>query len=202
MDLKSGYREENSVDMNTENLIEREELAQLKKINDINNFTEKQFGDLVICTANESHIKEIAELWANLATVQQMFAPERYNYSAEDKNWRIFVAKKLSKTNNLLLVAKNKGEYEIKGFLYLQTITIPSSDLVLKAVIEDIYTKPQYRKQNIGSMMLDVAIDWAKKHNIKQIDLITSLQIKDLSEFYSKVVKKISSGINLELQIL
>lgn len=182
-----------------------EALANLKKISAIDNYIEQTFEDLVICSANESHVKEIAELWANLACVQQIFAPERYNFVSEGKDWNSFVRKKLSKKNNLLLVMHKKGDIEVRGFLYLQTVTLPSSDLVLKAVIEDVYTKPQYRKQEVATKMLNIAVDWALSQNIKHIDLISLAKTQDPSNFYPKTLKRISKkaeitkNINLEL---
>ena len=179
-----------------------DELANLKKVTDIDNNIKCEFGDLIICTADESHVKEVAELWANLACVQQIFAPQRYDFVAEGKNWQSFVRRKLSKKNNLLLVAHNKGSVEVKSFLYLQTVTIPSSDLILKGIIEDLYTKPQYRKQEVAFKLLDTATHWAQSQNIKQIDLIALSKTKDLFEFYSKILKRIEKNINLELLIV
>lgn len=174
-----------------------DELANLKKIDEINNEIEKQFDDLVLCTANESHVRELGELWANLACVQQIAAPDRFDFVAEGKDWQVFVRKKLAKKNNLLLVAHKSGETEVRGFLYLQTVTIPSSDLILKGIIEDIYTKPQYRKHGLATKMLDLALEWASKQNVKHVDFI--LLTPALSEFYSKISKKIKKNVNLEL---
>ena len=149
--------------------ISKDELAKLKRVGDINNLIERFYDDLVICTANENHAKELAELWANLAAVQQIIAPERFNFAPEGKDWQSFVRKKISKKNNLLLVMHKKDDVEIRGFLYLQTVTIPSSDLILKGIVEDIYTKPQYRRQEVAFKLLDTATHWAQSQNIKQI---------------------------------
>ncbi len=176
-----------------------DELANLKNINDLDNEVSFVDGDLIVCTANDSHVKEIAELWANLACIQQMYAPERYNFLPEGKDWRAFVKRKMEKPHNLLLVAHNKGSEEIKGFLYLQAITIPSSNLVLKGVIEDIYTKPQYRRQDLASTMLNVSMNWSMKQKIKQIDLITLSRSNDLIQFYLRFIKESKLGINLDL---
>ena len=144
-------------------------LANLKKVNEINNQVYFEFGDLVVCSANENHVSEVAELWANHATIQQINAPGRYAFKAEGKDWRAFVRKKIDKKNNLLLVVHKKGEKEVMGFLYLQTITLPSSELVLKGVIEDVYTKPQHRKQGIATKLLNVALEWACNEHIKHV---------------------------------
>ena len=108
----------------------------------------------------------------------------------------------MEKTHNLLLVAHDKGSTEIKGFLYLQAITIPSSDLVLKGVIEDIYTKPQYRRQDIASTLLNVSISWALKQNIKQIELISLTRSNDLIQFYIRFIKGSKLDIKLDLVIV
>lgn len=179
-----------------------DELANLKRISEINNKVSTSFNKLIICSANESHIKEIAELWANLASIQQMFLSGRYDFKQEGKDWQAFVRKKLSKNQNLLLVAHDIGSYEIKGFVYLQTITLPSSDLVLKTVIEDIYTKPQYRKQSIATKLLEVAMNWACSQNIKQVEFISSSKSKDLSSLYLKIFNKLKGTLDLELVTL
>ena len=180
----------------------KDELANLKKISDINNQICCVFDDLIVCSASECHVKEIAELWANLASIQQISAPDKYSFQREEKDWQSFVRKKLSKKNNLLLVAHKQGDYEVKGFLYLQTITIPSSDLVLKGVMEDIYTKPQHRRLEIASKLLNVAMDWAIGQNIKQVDFISLTNAKDLSGFYLSFLKKLKKDITLELVTL
>ena len=179
--------------------LEEEHLSNLKSLSEINNQVLVADEDLIISNPNQSHIRELSELWANLATVQQIYAPERYDFKSEEKNWQVFVKNKIEKQHNLLLVAQGKDSPEVKGFLYLQTITIPSSNLVLKAVIEDIYTKPQHRRGRIANKMLDIALNWAKMHNIKQIDLITLTRSKDLIQFYLKYIKETKLDINLEL---
>lgn len=178
------------------------ELANLKKISEINNQIKSQFENLLITNAKESHIKEVAELWANLASIQQISLPDRYNFRQEGKDWREFVRRKLNKNHNLLLVAHEVGSIEVKGFLYLQTITLPSSDLVLKGVIEDIYTKPQYRKQGIATKLLDVAMNWAQSQGIKQVEFISSSKTKDLSTLFIKTLNKLKGTIDLELVTL
>ncbi|GEM_PF-3334234 len=176
-----------------------DELARLTKISEINNVIEHEFGEIIIHTVNQTVIKELGELWANLASVQQLSDSNRYNFFTERKDWQQFVRNKVEKKNNLLLVARKKNDNEVRGFLYLQTITLPSSDLVLKGVIEEIYTKPQYRKQRIASQMLEVALDWAAKQNIKQIDLVTLEKANVLSSFYEKALNKIKFDINIDL---
>ena len=186
----------------TLNVNAHDELAKLKKISDLDNTVSVNIGELVISSADTSHVKEIAELWANLAAVQQLIAPERYSFKLEEKNWQSFVSKKLSKKNNLLLVAHNKDDNELRGFLYLQSITIPSSDLLLKAVIEDVYTKPQYRKQGIALKLLDVAVNWAYSQNIKQIDFVSLSKLKSSLNLYEKFTKSLDKSLNFELVII
>ena len=198
MESKDSFLKEDMNKTLSDSLV-HDELANLKKITDIDNSISCEIDGLVYCNANEVHVKEVAELWANLASVQQMFAPDRYDFKSQDKNWRKFVISKLEKKHNLLLVRYKKGESEIRGFLYLQTITLPTSDLIIKGVIEDIYTKPQYRRQSISSNLLDVALGWTEKQNIKQVDLITLTKTKDLLQFYLSFIKKFKRNINLEL---
>ena len=197
-----GYKEVKLMDLEkhfTKDSNISDELANLKNINELDNSISSIDGDLITCTANNTHVKEVAELWANLASIQHLYASERYNFLPEGKDWQAFVRRKMEKSHNLLLVSHNKNSSEVKGFLYLQTITIPSSDLVLKGVVEDIYTKPQYRRQDIASTLLNTAISWALKQKFKQVDLITLTRSNDLIQFYLKFIKGSKQDVNLDL---
>lgn len=175
-----------------------EEMANLKKASEINNNVCVEIGELEVSSATEEHVKEIAELWANLATIQRLNMPERYSFEGEGKNWQEFVRRKIEKKQNLLLVIKKKGEYEVRGFMYLQNIMLPLSDLVLKGVVEDIYTKPQYRKQGLATKLLNVALDWAAKQNTKQVDFILLERAKDLSGFFNAFAKQQTNDVELK----
>ena len=179
--------------------IHPEEPANLKKVSEVNNQVDIFFEELQITSANETHVREVAELWANLASIQQLHAPERFSFKNEIKDWQIFVRRKLEKKYNLLLVALNQGKTEVKGFLYLQIITLPSSDFALKGIIEDLYVKPQYRNEGIATYLLDVSCEWALSQSIKQIDLICLTKPKDLLDFYLTYLKKFNKEITLDL---
>ncbi len=191
---------ENGEKMKTEQITKTsDEMANLKKIAEISNNVHFEIDDLEICSASEDHVKEIAELWANLATIQRLNLPERYSFQGEGKNWQEFVRRKIEKKQNLLLVIKKKGEYEVRGFLYLQSITLPLSDFILKGVIEDIYTKPQYRKQKLATKLLNTALDWANSQNIKQVDFISFERAKDLNGFYNNFSGQQKDNVELKL---
>ena len=179
--------------------IHPEEPANLKKVSEVNNQVDIFFEELQITSANETHVREVAELWANLASIQQLHAPERFSFKNEIKDWQIFVRRKLEKKYNLLLVALNQGKTEVKGFLYLQIITLPSSDFVLKGIIEDLYVKPQYSNEGIATYLLDVSCEWALSQSIEQIDLICLTKPKDLQDFYLTYLKKFNKEITLDL---
>ena len=177
----------------------QEDVAKLIKTPDINNTFYHEFDDLLIETANETHKKEIAELWANLAAIQQIVLPERYSFKGHSKQWYLLVEQKLTKKHHLLLSAHIKNQDEIKGFLYLQTVTLPSSNLILKCMIEDLYTKPQYRKQGIATKLLNCALEWVEKMNIRHVDLISTTKSRDLSFFYLNYLKVFNGNIKAEL---
>ena len=185
-----------------ERFVQDSKLAQLKSVEQIDNLVHVIEDELVICSMNDNYISEVAELWANLAAIQQVQAPDRYSFKEEQKNWRVFVKNKMEKKQNLFLVVHSRNDLEIRGILYLQTITLPSSNFVLKGIIEDIYTKPQYRRQGIAKLMLNVAFNWAKKQKVKEVDLITLLHSKDLIQFYLKFIKESKLDINLDLLTL
>ena len=198
MELNKG-KSKTSGFQNIDLSIDLEELANLKKVSDIDNQINVLFEKFQICSANEPHVKEIAELWANLAAIQQLNAPDRFSFKNEIKDWQTFVRRKLEKKNNLLLVVLSPENCEVKGFLYLQSVTLPSSDFILKGVIEDLYIKPQHRKKGIATCLLDVSCDWALSQNIKKIDLICLTRPKDLLDFYLSYLKEFKKEINLDL---
>lgn len=202
MESNKGISKQNFSEVIRDELLFRDNIAALKKVTDIDNYVNCEYEDLIISSAKEEHIREVAELWANLASVQQIFAPHRYNFKAEGKDWQLFVKKKLSKKNNLLLVTHANNDTEIRGFLYLQTVTLPSSDLVLKGIIEDIYTKPQYRQQKTASNLLEASLNWALRQKVKHVDLIALTRTKDLLEFYLSFINQFKKNIDLKLLII
>lgn len=177
----------------------KDKIADLTKVSDVDHNISFEFGNLIISNPKEEHIPELAELWANLATIQQLNNPVRYCFKREDKNWQNVVRHKMSKSQNLLLVATTKDSPEVKGFLYLQTVTIPSSDLIIKGFIEDLYTKPQHRRKGIAHKMLEVAMCWSKLHGFKQIELVSLLNSKDVISFYESFKQLQEKEIDLEL---
>lgn len=191
MELESGLKESA--------MIKQDEPANLGSITEIDNEISCEFGELVISNIKEEHIPEVAELWANHATIQQINAPDRYSFKMEGKDWRAFVRRKMAKKQNLLLAVTKKGDSEVRGFLYLQAITIPSSNLVLKGVIEDLYTKPQHRRQGIATNMLQVAMAWGRKQKIRNIELVSLSNTKQMSEFYESFLKEAKKEISFEL---
>lgn len=190
---------ENLSDLISTDFSSSDEIAKLKRVSDIDNFIERTFGDLIIKTVDKTHVKELAELWANLASLQQLYDSARYNFHSERKDWQVFVENKISKKNNLLLVAHKANNSEIMGFLYLQTIALPSSDIVFKGVLEDIYTKPQFRRQNVASNLIEVGLEWLQNQGIKQISLISLNNTKQLKLFYGNVFKKLNEEMSIEL---
>lgn len=183
----------------TETSYMTEQVIQLKNINDIDKDVYFEFGDLIISSVKEEHMSELAELWANHATIQQIFAPNRYNFRFEGKNWRDFVRRKMDKNQNLLLVATKKGSPEVVGFLYFQSLTIPPSDFIVKGVIEDIYTKPHHRKQSIATNMLKSAMTWAEKHNILSVDVVSMTTTPNISDSIKRLINRSKQNVNLEL---
>ena len=177
----------------------KEDLANLTKISDVNNVVRVEFDDLVISTLTEEYIPETTELWANHATIQQIFAPDRYNFKFENKNWRDFVRGKLNKKHNLLLIATTKDSPEVKGFLYLQSVTIPSSDLILKGVIEDLYTKPQHRRKGIAMKLLEVAIKFAEENKIRSVEFVSMTNSKSVSDLHRKFISTTNYDVDFEL---
>jgi GNAT superfamily N-acetyltransferase len=191
---------EKGENMKVENMSQSsEELANLKNVNQIDNSFHAEIGDLEITSAKEEHINELAELWANLATIQRLNMPDRFSFEGEGKNWREFVKKKIDRKQNLFLVIKKKGEYEVRGFLYLQSIKLPMSELILKGIIEDVYIKPQYRKQGLASLLMNAALDWSSQHNIKQVDCITFEKAKDLNGFVNSFSSEYKGDVDFKL---
>ena len=83
---------------------------------------------------------------------------------------------------NTLLVAKTEDDTVI-GMLSLVIFPLPSG---LRARIEDVVVDEQYQGYGIGKQLNEVAIDIAKRRNVKSLDL-TSHPERGAGVFYENL---------------
>lgn len=87
--------------------------------------------------------------------------------------------------NQMLAVAEREGK--IIGTLQMSYITNMSHAGAKRALIEGVHVDTSLRSQGIGSYVMKWAINEAKKHHCRFVQLTSNKQRKDAHRFYERL---------------
>lgn len=118
-----------------------------------------------IRTMKKSDIRELSEMWYELASWHENIM-EGYELSdSPKKGWREFMKKGLSKENMITFVAEDGNE--IVGFVSVVLRRRPpffkQRDVGL---ILDLFVKEKRRREGIGSKLIEHTEDWIKDNGV------------------------------------
>lgn len=127
----------------------------------------------LVRAANEYDFNRIAELWANLAMIQQMQGNEERVKAHRDSGlgWNEFIAQKVLSLSNTQAIIFDDQE-KIYGFAYIELDDAGTKS----ATVKELYIEPNALNESNDSL--------AKKLN----DSIHSLGVKEIT--YSEHLKK------------
>ncbi len=123
----------------------------------------------------------VAELWANLSMVQQMNGYTKWMDESQKSNlkWNEYIHKLTRARSSRVLVIENPEE--IFGFAYMMIESVnaanPKKKTQLKAVIQELYIEPAYRKEAGQIEMAEKMRDVLKEMGIEYIEF----DIKDIT---------------------
>jgi len=146
---------------------------------------------VIIRKATEADIQAIFELIKAFAAFQQ--TPEKVfvtpeQMKADKELFQCFVAEEISTT-------------EIVGFASFFFACYSWSGKAL--YLDDLYVKEAFRKQNIGSMLMNSVIDFAKANNCKKLRWQVSNWNTNAQAFYKKlgaIIDDVEINCDLVLQ--
>jgi len=130
-----------------------------------------------ISAATMADIKPMADLLHLLLAQEVEFTP---NKKLQETGLKLIIENK--EIGQLLVL---KDEQKVIGMInILFTISTALGGKV--AILEDVIVLPEYRKQGLGSKLIDAAIAFAKENHCKRITLLTDLENKKAHALYKK----------------
>lgn len=128
-------------------------------------------------TATLDDISKLSELLDSLLSQESEFTP---NVDAQIKGLSEIISNK--EIGDILIVRNGN---EILGMLnLLYTVSTALGGRV--ALLEDMVVSPKVRGQNIGSILVDYAIKFAKERDCKRITLLTDADNEGAHRFYKR----------------
>tara|TARA_Y100000741_G_scaffold296041_1_gene236714 strand:- start:686 stop:1135 length:450 start_codon:yes stop_codon:yes gene_type:complete len=118
-----------------------------------------------IIEAGENNIKQIGELF----DLYRQF----YKYDSDISKSTNYIQERVIKKESKIFVAIDKDNKAL-GFVQLYE-TFGSLDLGKIVILYDLYVKEEYRKNNIGRELMLASHNYAKKINVKRIQLSTAI---------------------------
>ena len=118
-----------------------------------------------IIEADENNIKQIGELF----DLYRQF----YKYDSDIIKSTNYIKERVIKKESKIFVAIDNDDKAI-GFVQLYE-TFGSLDLGKIIILYDLYVKEEYRKNNIGRELMLASHNYAKKINVKRIQLSTAI---------------------------
>ncbi len=118
-------------------------------------------GGLIIREASREDVDAVADLVARLKTLNEELDPSFRTSQRLREEARRYVEESLSDPKARLIVAA-VGD-EVVGLLRLVFIDRVFYEPRIKALITDLYVKPGYRRRGIGRLLVEYAVDVARR---------------------------------------
>ena len=125
---------------------------------------------ILIREATYSDLEKIKFLWLKLA--EEMYKIEEYIYPSREnaERWFLSVLSTLRERRGKVFIAQIGGE--IVGFIYFTYSLEMFLDVSKRvAFISDMYVKPRFRRQGIGSLLMEKCLEELKNLDIKYVRL-------------------------------
>ena len=136
-------------------------------------------GEITFKIGDENILDDVKALWEELKQfhieksldfkqnfMENTFQARKESFSDKIKNGKIFIVIAFHKDCKIgyciSSIIKNTGE------------------------IDSLYVKPEYRKNRIGTKLIETSLDWIKSNNIKKIEINVAVGNEETFGFYSK----------------
>ncbi len=124
-------------------------------------------------------INLIKPLWEELNSLNKKkstyFSDDFSNFSFEKRTQKLMRKDKL-----LILICNKKDNNEIIGYC-ISSITNDS-----EGEIDSIYIKPAYRKEKLGSILMEKSMEWFAKEKITNVEILVAHGNEEVFPFYEK----------------
>ncbi len=124
-------------------------------------------------------INLIKPLWEELNSMHKKkstyFSDDFSNFSFEKRKQKL-----TQKDKVLILICRKKDNNEVIGYC-ISSITNDS-----EGEIDSIYIKPGYRKERLGSKLMNKSMDWFAKENVTNVEILVAHGNEEVLSFYEK----------------
>ncbi len=119
--------------------------------------------NIVIRRASEEDVDQVTELVARLKSLNEELDPNFKVVNYLDKAVREYVQQSLKDDRVVLLVAYDAAAKLVAGVIRFELIDRHFYEPKIKAEITDLYVRPQYRRKKLGVMLVQRAMEEARK---------------------------------------
>ena len=135
-----------------------------------------------IRVAGLNDIEKICELYNEFFAYNADLQPEYYKAGKESGGYPKSVIE--SETADLFVAADN---YNVVGFIHVREMQTPPYGSIIEhryAEVVDLIVTAQYRRQGIGSSLMDAVKEWSRTRYLDYIELFVLAEASGEIQFY------------------
>jgi GNAT superfamily N-acetyltransferase len=148
--------------------------------------TEYDMQQIIVTKAKRIHVPQIIELWKDFMDFHADVDPFYTRNTTAHIGYKKHLMKSVgSRTKQLFVALDGK---QVAGYTFVEIVKhAPVFIDKYYGYISDMYTQPAYRRQGLGKLMYNTAIDWCKKKGMTRIELGVATKNKVAGSFWRKM---------------
>jgi ribosomal protein S18 acetylase RimI-like enzyme len=128
--------------------------------------------EITIRRAVEADYDELCKLWDEVDRLHRQRLPDIFRKpDGPVREWDYFI-ELLADENTAIFLAEQSGE--LVGFIHVLVAQTREHPLLVPrrfAVVDNLVVAERARRQGVGSLLIEEAEGWARKHNLSSIEL-------------------------------
>lgn len=133
---------------------------------------------IAIRTAIPSDIPQLVELLKELFSIEEDFD---FNQDKQTNG----LNQLLNSDKDCILVAHFHDDTKVLGMCTVQTL-ISTAEGGRVGLLEDLIVVSDFRNQGIGAKLIDKAVDWAERQDLKRLQLLADKNNRPALSFYEQ----------------
>jgi len=143
--------------------------------------------NIVVRRMSEGDLEAVAELIARLKSLNEELDPNFKVVEDLDKVVREYLERSLKSDRVVVLVAEDEGNRLIAGVVRFELVDRLFYEPRLQAVITDLYVRPQYRRKRLGRLLVEKALDEARRMGAGIVTVVYPAGNRIADSFYTKM---------------
>mgnify|MGYP001772766654 CR=1 FL=1 len=142
---------------------------------------------IVVRRMTEADIGEAVELIARLKSFNEELDPNFKVVDNLDEVVRDYLKKSLASEKVIVLAAVDEGNSVMAGVVRVEIVDRLFYEPRLAGVITDLYVRPQYRRKRLGRLLIEKAVDEARKQGAGIVTVVYPAGNQIADSFYTKM---------------